>query len=194
MSQLRATKLGDYESHSYDFLWRAANELGRVSPAVSRHLAGALVSAVPEDGISAFAKRMHCRKCGALMTWCKTRVRPSGRRARIAGASCRNIVLRTCAACGEVNREPGVPRGVRVGMGNGGDVEEVRSLVERAAEKNQAASISERTTPVTKVIVKSRSKMGKKKNKRKSLDKRAASGGRDGKRSGLATSFLFDPL
>lgn len=187
MAQQRLVKVDEIESVTHDFLWRASNEILQKTPTISQHLANALVSSVPEDGMSAFAKRMHCTGCGGLMLTAKVRLRKTKKRYRD-----RNRVLRTCLACEKVNKNAGVPRGVQVKAGDECDVEELRREAAKNKRRESKGKGLENGLSIAKTPVGKKSNKKKKRKRSKSLD--GATSKPDGKRSGLAASFLFEPL
>lgn len=190
MAQQRLVKVEDIGSVTYNFLWRASNESLQKTPTISQHLAGTLVLSVPEDGMSSFAKRMHCTGCGGLMTTAKVRLRKTTKRCRD-----RNRVLRTCQACDKVNKDAGVPRGLQVAAGDKSDIEELRKQTAKAKRrKSKSKETSEKDLPIAKTLSAKKSAKSEKKRKRsKSLDTASNRSG-DTERTGFAASFLFEPL
>lgn len=195
-------KLEEIEARTHDYLWRAANEMHRISPAISKHLASSLVSSVPENGMSAFAARMHCKKCGGLLLEAKVRVRKTKRRGRMDGTKCKNTIKRTCSGCENVNTEAGVLRGIRPVLEDETVIAELRRDEEpfmppqdeergndKLAKQNRNAKKQRDGLPGPRKIIQSR-----KQTKRKRSCKKPTETTGQSKHSGLAASFLFDPL
>lgn len=185
MAQQRLVKVEDIGSVTHDFLWRAANEILEKTPTISQHLAGTLVLSVPEDGMSSFAKRMHCTGCGGLMVAAKVRLRKTAKRCRD-----RNRVLRTCPACDKTNKDAGVPRGLQVTARDKSNIEELRKQTAKAKRrKSRGKNTPENDLPIAKNSARSK----KKRKRSKSLDS-ASNRSADSNRNKFAASFLFEPL
>lgn len=187
MAQQRLLKLDEIESATHNFFWKASNELVAKTPAISKHVAGRLVRSVPEDGMSAFAGRMHCTGCGALMQTASVRVRKMKKRCKD-----RNRVLRRCPSCDRVNRTEGVLREVQVRADGEKDIERLRREQAREGKQKEVVGNKKKDLSIAKTPVqKSNSK--KKRRRSKSLGRDTTEDTRN-KRTGLAASFLFEPL
>lgn len=189
MAERRVVKVEEIESVTHNFLWQASNESLPKTPTISKHLAATLVASVPDDGMSAFAKRMHCTNCGGLMLTSTVRLGKTNRRCKE-----RNRVLRTCPACGVVNKTAGVPRGVQVTAGEQGNVEELRKELQKTKRRASENSRGGRGRDLPIAKPGSERKIGKKKKRKRSKSLDGASSKPDSKRNGLAASFLFEPL
>lgn len=188
MAQRRLLKLDEIESATHSFLWHASNELVAKTPTISRHLASRLVQTVPEDGMSAFAQRMHCTGCGALMQTAKVRLRKTRARSKD-----RNRVLRTCPACDKVNKNEGVPRGMRVEPDCQDDIQQLRRKQTKRKKRKEDGKETQKDPSIAMTPIEKKSKTSKKRRRSKSLESSSRNTS-DKKRTGLAASFLFEPL
>lgn len=198
------------DSATYKFLWSASNTQFISTPTISRHLAAALVANVPPGGMTSSTRRMHCKQCFALMHMVKVRLRKAAKRSAYG-----NKVRRMCTKCGHVNVAGGVTKGAKPERMEGGIVQELRQEMETCepTEGKSAKSTEEpgvAKTPISKAskgVKTPRSKAsstkektlktlstGKRKNKRKSSTKTPNKKIDTPRRSGLAASFLFEPL
>lgn len=218
----RLHKAEAIDSATYQFLWDASNVQLASTPTISRHLAAALVANVPVGGMSSFARRMHCKKCNALMHITKVRIRKIGKKSAYG-----NKVRRTCGMCGGVNSVGGVAKGGKPEQLVDGAVDEMRRELRASTPKEgervkATEEVSVAKTPISKTSKAAKTPIskaskaaktsslkassmsskapktlssGKKKNKRKSLQRETPERRSDTpRRSGLAASFLFEPL
>lgn len=184
---------------TYTHLWTACNTLLSTAPSISRHLGASLIASIPPNGMSSFARRMHCARCGALMTHSKVRIEKGARRCAFD-----NRIRRTCWACGKVNIIGGVRKGGKDREKDVSIVDEIRREVYGAKGSDKKRKTSKKATGTPQkpeevaIVHRNPGKMlppGKRKRK-----KRNGSGGElsrkssHGERKGIAASFLFEPL
>eukprot|EP00737_Agarophyton_chilense_P000952 gb/GEZJ01001060.1/.p2 GENE.gb/GEZJ01001060.1/~~gb/GEZJ01001060.1/.p2 ORF type:complete len:198 (+),score=37.93 gb/GEZJ01001060.1/:325-918(+) len=185
------------EQKTMEYLWNAANELKGIAPTISQRLASRLVTSIPEDGMSSFAKRKHCDGCAALISTSKLRVRKVVKKTRRRPESFRNVIIITCEMCGARIVEKGVRRDCRPAA----DEAEMHTFRKRLLKKvkmdkkmeNEKLGDSDRgiekTTQTTGAVVRK-----KKRKRRKSEENRNETKSAPAPKSGFAASFLFDPL
>eukprot|EP00177_Eucheuma_denticulatum_P006435 GFKZ01011735.1.p1 GENE.GFKZ01011735.1~~GFKZ01011735.1.p1 ORF type:complete len:199 (+),score=22.81 GFKZ01011735.1:137-733(+) len=183
---------------TYTHLWAACNTLLSTAPSVSRHLGAALMSSVPANGMSSFARRMHCTRCGALMTHSTVRIEKGSRRCAFD-----NRIRRTCPACGKVNIIGGVRKGGKDREKNVTIVDELRRELHGTKGSKKKRKKSKKAGG--RLNMADERSMGhgrhgkllssEKKRRRKSGPDREANGrSPHGERKGIAASFLFEPL
>lgn len=150
--------------------------------------------------MSAFAQRMHCRTCSALMNNASVRIRKINKRRRGKGERSRNVVVRKCHDCGAHNAENGSITRCRPTA----DRSEVQELVNDAKRRIRRGD-KDRTRNIDPQIgedLKNGNNLGVEKGRVKKKKKRKGKRLRDGKSdgsssappSGLAASFLFEPI
>lgn len=183
-------------SRTYNHLWHGSNTMLATTPTISRHLARTLVSSIPEHGMSLLATKLHCQKCSALMTDGKVRLRKPKKRPRRAKPVV-NVVMRTCAMCGHTN----VDRGAESVAPPRECLEEIQQLRERNQRQRRRAreTATEDGGRKKKRKGKASTQMAndgrlKKKRKRGSGSLKADGAQSAPQKSGLAASFLFDPI
>lgn len=166
-------------SSTLDHLWTSSNVLLDKSGPISGHLARTLVRSVPDDGMSSFTRRLHCKNCGFLRNLGRVRVR----RVKKNGHG-KNQVVRKCMGCGKTEVERGTiqkPPKRKV------------TKTEKLAQPKQSGKKRRRDSVGSQYSADKTSVSRKKKNKRRrdSGVEKSSAGSRN---DSLATSFLFQPI